>query len=614
MRPFAELGVIFLLFLIGLEFSLDRLWAMRRTVLGIGSVQVFLSMLLIGVTAAWFVGGVAVPLVVAMALALSSTAIASQVMIETRRFAAPVGRLCIGVLLFQDLMVVPIVIIVGLLGGDGVAIAGALMRAVGLAVVAVAVILTVGRFVVTPLMRLAAATGSRELVIAIALFLAIGTGLLTEMAGLSAALGAFLAGMLLGDGEFRHQIEVEIEPFKGLLLGLFFMTVGMSFNLASLQSNLLLLIAAVVALLVFKGVTIYGATRLFGIEPAVAAEAAFVLAGAGEFAFVVFTLARRAGVLTPDFYQFLLSVAALSMLATPAMAAVGRRIGGTARGAPAQRPPRRRSGQRGAHRPYRHRRLRPRRPGGRAPARCHRHRLCGARPQYRARGRRGQRGQAGLLWRCQPPRDPAPGRRRRGAGLRGDAGRAGRGRAHGAGDPHRLAGCRHLCPGARCRPRPRLIEAGATSVVPEALEGSLQLGGRVLAGIGLPDDAIDAYLAVQREAEIRRLTDHPPASAELRADRRAASAGPMRSTRLVQIKPSKCAGTSPSSATRVDAAGEAAVVIGAEEHHPRAVGRKALGQPVGEAPDEAGIVDRQHEQRVAARLARCRASPGARSG
>ena len=109
------------------------------------------------------------------------------------------------------------------------------MRAIGLAIVAVAVILTVGRFVVTPLMRLAAATGSRELVIAIALFLAIGTGLMTEMAGLSAALGAFLAGMLLGECEFRHQIEVEIEPFKGLLLGLFFMTVGMSFDLASLQ-------------------------------------------------------------------------------------------------------------------------------------------------------------------------------------------------------------------------------------------------------------------------------------------------------------------------------------------------------------------------------------------
>ncbi len=511
-RPFAEMGVIFLLFLIGLEFSLDRLWAMRRTVLGIGSAQVFLSMLLIGVTAAWIVGGVAGPVVVAMALALSSTAIASQIMIEQRRFAAPVGRLCIGVLLFQDLMVVPIVIIVGLLGGgEGVTIPFALMRAVGLAIVAVAVILTVGRFLVTPLMRLAAATGSRELVIAIALFLAIGTGLLTEMVGLSAALGAFLAGMLLGDGEFRHQIEVEIEPFKGLLLGLFFMTVGMSFNLTNLQSNLLLLILAVAALLVFKGITIYGATRLFRVEPSVAAEAAFVLAGAGEFAFVVFTLARRANVLTPDFYQFLLSVAALSMLATPALAAVGRRTG-------ARLAARHDSARHGA---------------GPASAELTGHVVIGG---FGRVGRAVARlldttGIAYVALDLNSER-VAMARARGRPVFYGDASRYEILRQVGGAaarafvvTPDRPAAAERMVrairtawPNAAIYARALdpdhaylLTEAGATSVVPEALEGSLQLGGRVLAGLGLPDEAIDTYLAVQREAEIRRLVDHPPA-------------------------------------------------------------------------------------------------------
>ena len=510
-RPFAEMGVIFLLFLIGLEFSLDRLWAMRRTVLGIGSAQVFLSMLLIGATAVWVVGGIAGPVVVAMALALSSTAIASQVMIETRRFAAPVGRLCIGVLLFQDLMVVPIVIIVGLLGGsEGVAVPVALMRAVGTAIVAVALILTIGRFVVTPLMRLAAATGSRELVIAIALFLAIGTGLVTEAAGLSAALGAFLAGMLLGDGEFRHQIEVEIEPFKGLLLGLFFMTVGMSFDLASLQSNLPLLVSAVVALIIFKGITIYGATRLFGVKPAVAAEAAFLLAGAGEFAFVVFTLALRDGVLTPEFYQFLLSVAALSMLATPLIAAVGRRVGSRL----AAHDDNARHGV------------------GPTSAALADHIVIGGFGRVgRAVGR--------LLDACgiayvaldTNADRVARARARSRPVFYGDASRyeilrqVGGAAARAfvvtpdapAAAERMVRAIRTAWPSAAIYARAldadhahRLEDAGATSVVPEALEGSLQLGGRVLAALGLPDDAIDAYLTVQREMEIRRLVDPPP--------------------------------------------------------------------------------------------------------
>jgi monovalent cation:proton antiporter-2 (CPA2) family protein len=504
-RPFAEMGVIFLLFLIGLEFSLERLWAMRRAVLGIGSLQVLLSVLVIGLATAWSGAGMAVALVVGMALALSSTAIASQLMIESHRFATPVGRLAIGVLLFQDLMVVPIVIIVGVLGHGGDALPVALLRAVGMAIVAVALILTVGRFVVTPLLRLAATTRSRELLIAVALFLAIGTALITQLAGLSAALGAFLAGMLLGESEFRHQIEVDIDPFKGLLLGLFFMTVGMSFDLSGLGSQSWLLVAAVILLLAFKLAANYGAMRLFRVERAVATETAFVLAGAGEFALVVFTLAERDGVLSPATYQDFLSVAVLSMVATPAMAAVGRRLGG-------RLAARRDTAQSGVD------------PDS---AELADHIVIGGfgrvgRTVARLLDATGIAYVALDLNAGRVARERAKGR----SVFYGDASRheilkqVGGGAARAfvvtpdgpVAAERMVRAIRSAWPDAAIYARALdadhargLSEAGATSVVPEALEGSLQLGGRVLAGLGVPEDAIETYLTVQRDAEIRRL-------------------------------------------------------------------------------------------------------------
>jgi CPA2 family monovalent cation:H+ antiporter-2 len=330
-RPFAELGVIFLLFVIGLEFSVDRLWSMRRYVLGVGVIQVVASATVI-VGATMLLGAEApLALVIGLALALSSTAIVTQVLLDARRFAAVVGSVSLGVLLFQDLTVVPIVIVVELLGGGEVAATGAILRAVALAVAAVAGILLVGRYLTRPLLRIAAATGNRDLVIAIALFLAIGTAVLTASAGLSPALGAFLAGLLLGESEYRHQLEVDVEPFKGLLLGLFFMTVGMSIDVVALLTSPLTYVAAVAALLVAKGVIAFAAARIMRVETAVSLEAAFLLAGAGEFAFVVFTIATRRDLMAFGEAQFLITVAALSMFSIPALGALGRRAAGRAR-------------------------------------------------------------------------------------------------------------------------------------------------------------------------------------------------------------------------------------------------------------------------------------------
>src|SRR5262249_14048793 len=197
-----------------LEFSFDRLWAMRRYVFRAGAGQFFLAAALLVLGGLWFAGSLRAALVVGLAMALSSTAIVTQVLIEGHRFASPVGRVSLGVLIFQDLMVVPLVIVVEFLGGEA-AVSGAVLRGLVLAFASVAVFVAAARYLVRPLMRLAAATGSRELIVAIALFIAIGMALITAGLGLSPALGAFLAGILLRRSEYRHHPRADISPFTG---------------------------------------------------------------------------------------------------------------------------------------------------------------------------------------------------------------------------------------------------------------------------------------------------------------------------------------------------------------------------------------------------------------
>ncbi len=326
--PFAELGVMFLLFTIGLELSFTRLWAMRKLVFGAGATEVVAATVVIAAVAAAFGVRPSAAIVFGLGLALSSTAIVLQLLSADRRLGTEVGRAVLGILLMQDLMVVPGVILITIIGDEGASITLSLLRGIGLAVVVVLFILVLGRFLLRPLVRLAASTGSREIVLAIAILVAIGAAVITSAAGLSAALGALLAGILLGSGEYRHQVEIDIEPFKGLLLGLFFMSVGMGIDVAFFGQEFFRILAGVALLLVVKAVLVFGVARLFAISRHASVESALLLAGAGEFAFVLFTLARQEALMTSADLRFVTTVAALSMMLTPALGALGWRLEG----------------------------------------------------------------------------------------------------------------------------------------------------------------------------------------------------------------------------------------------------------------------------------------------
>lgn len=326
-KPFAELGVLFLLFLLGLELSFQRLWQLRRAVFGAGGLQAFGSAAVLGVAS--FVIGQTAPtaLVIGLALALSSTAIVMQIMAEERRTAAPVGRASLSVLLMQDILVAPILILVGFLTRDSSAdIGAALLSALFQGVLALAWILLLGRLVLRPVFRLVAKAGGRDLLMALTLAVVVGASMLTAGAGLSLALGAFLAGLMLGETEFKHQAEIDLEPFKGLLLGVFFMTVGMGLDLGAVWANVGLVLAGLVGMLIVKGLLVYLACRLFAGDHRLSLEAAFLLAPAGEFAFVILATANAGDVIPPETATMVAAIAGLSMLLTPALAAIGRKL------------------------------------------------------------------------------------------------------------------------------------------------------------------------------------------------------------------------------------------------------------------------------------------------
>lgn len=325
--PFAELGVLFLLFLLGLELSFQRLWALRRAVFGAGGLQAAGSAAAIG--AACFFIGLTGPaaLVIGLALALSSTAIVMQILSEERRVATPTGRTALAVLLMQDILVAPILILAGFLARDAdTGIGAALLEAFIQGAIAIVVIVFLGRVVLKPAFRLVAKVGGRDLMMAIILATVVGASLLTAEAGLSLALGAFLAGLLLGETEFKHQAEVDLEPFKGLLLGVFFTTVGIGLDLGAVWANASVVLGGLAAMLIVKFIVVYIAARLFAGGHPVALEAAFLLAPAGEFAFVILATATAGGVVDSGTATIVTAIAGLSMLLTPAFATIGRRL------------------------------------------------------------------------------------------------------------------------------------------------------------------------------------------------------------------------------------------------------------------------------------------------
>lgn len=325
--PLAEFGIIVLLFLLGLELSLQRLWQLRRYVLGVGVAQMALTTLAIGTLVRVMGGAPPTGVVLGLGLALSSTAVVMQLLLEQHRAGHIVGRIALSVVLFQDLMVVPILVVVGLIKDGGAGGILPLVHPFAGALTAVVTTMLLGRFVVGPLLRSAVRTGSRDLIMAITLLIVVAFSMATALAGLSVALGAFLAGILLSGSEARHHIEIDLEPFKGLLLGIFFITVGTNVDPAVIVSDIGWIAAALVAMIACKALILYVVARAFGIARAVASEVALLLAQAGEFAFVVIGVAQVGNLLSQRVAAGAVAVVGLSMVATPLIAFAGRRLG-----------------------------------------------------------------------------------------------------------------------------------------------------------------------------------------------------------------------------------------------------------------------------------------------
>lgn len=325
---FAELGVIFLLFTIGLELSIAQLWGMRRLVFGFGTAQVAISALVIGAIAYAFGNNLVAATIFGLCLALSSTALVMQLLTETRRLSTPAGRSSFGVLLLQDLAVVPILFFVGIAGAtiQG-SLALAALQAIGEAVLVIALIFLIGRIAVRPFLRFVGGTGSREVFMAAVILLVLITAALTALAGLSMALGAFLAGLLFAGTEYRHQIASDIEPFKGLLLGLFFISVGMSLDILAVWADIQWVLLSALGLLAIKGTILFALARAYRLPRDVAAETAILMSQGGEFAFVVIAAALSFSLLDPDIAQFMLLVVIVTMFLTPLLAIIGKRVG-----------------------------------------------------------------------------------------------------------------------------------------------------------------------------------------------------------------------------------------------------------------------------------------------
>ena len=324
---FAEFGVVLLLFLIGLELQPSRLWTMRQSVFGLGCMQLFVTGGALALAGRLLGLGPQAAAVVGLALSLSSTAFALQILAEKNQLTTRHGRAAFSILLLQDLAVIPLLALVPLLAPGA---QGPMRSAGALAVVEVLGILittaVAGRFFLRYALRVVATTRVHEVFTAFALLTVVGTTLLMDRLGLSAALGAFLAGVLLANSEYRHELQADVEPFKGLLLGLFFIAVGMSLNMQTIISDPGTIAILVLGLFLIKGITLYALGRANGLEPPSARALAVAVAQGGEFAFVVLGVAVEAKVITRDLSDQLIAAVTLSLVATPLLFAINGAI------------------------------------------------------------------------------------------------------------------------------------------------------------------------------------------------------------------------------------------------------------------------------------------------
>ena len=325
----AEFGVVMFLFVIGLEMKPSHLWGLRRQIFGLGSLQVVVSAILLTIVGTLFGASWAVSFICASGFVLTSTAIVMQVLGERQELASPRGQRIVSILLFEDLLIVPLLAIVEFLAPgtpDGAAHATPLWQTIGIALLSLSALVAAGLWVLNPLFRVLAASRAREVMTAAALLVVLGAGLLMEMGGLSMAMGAFVAGVLLSESSFRHQLEADIEPFRGLLLGLFFLGVGMSLDLKVVAENWGIIVSGVIALMVVKGLCVYGVARLARSNHADALDRALLMAQGGEFAFVLYSAAANAGVIDATVNANMTAIIVLSMAITPLILILHRRF------------------------------------------------------------------------------------------------------------------------------------------------------------------------------------------------------------------------------------------------------------------------------------------------
>lgn len=326
----AEFGVVMFLFVIGLEMKPSHLWGLRRQIFGLGSLQVVICAILLTIVGTLFGAPWEVSFICASGFVLTSTAIVMQVLGERQELATPRGQRIVSILLFEDLLIVPLLALVEFLAPatpESAAHATPLWQTIGTALLSLAALVAAGLWVLNPLFRVLAASRAREVMTAAALLVVLGAGLLMEMGGLSMAMGAFVAGVLLSESSFRHQLEADIEPFRGLLLGLFFLGVGMSLDLKVVAENWGIIVSGVIALMAAKGLCVYGVARLARSNHTDAMDRALLMAQGGEFAFVLYAAAANAGVIDATVNANMTAIIVLSMAITPLILILHRRFG-----------------------------------------------------------------------------------------------------------------------------------------------------------------------------------------------------------------------------------------------------------------------------------------------
>ena len=323
----AEFGVVFLLFIIGLELKPSRLWQMRGDVFGLGPMQVVVTgAVLSGLAYLSNLTDWRGSLIIGFGLALSSTAFALQILNDTGDMNSRYGQRSFSVLLFQDLAIVPLLALVTILAPGTKEAAATPLLDFAIAVAAVGAMIIAGRYLLTPMFQVIAQTGAREVMIAAALLVVLGSAAAMEAVGLSMAMGAFLSGVMLAESSYRHELEADIEPFRGLLLALFFVAVGLSLEVEVIADNLLFIVPAVLAFMIVKALVAYGLCRLWGSSHNDALQIAFLLPQGGEFGFVLFTTAVAAGLFSSATASLLIASVTLSMALTPLGSALSKRF------------------------------------------------------------------------------------------------------------------------------------------------------------------------------------------------------------------------------------------------------------------------------------------------